>query len=46
MARLLDVIVADYVRPFEDLYSKLSGIATQIFEARKLIIESMLASWP
>jgi hypothetical protein len=46
MTRLLDVIVADYARPFGDLSSRLRAIATQIVETRKLIIESMLASWP
>ena len=46
MSRLLGAIIAQYDKPFGGLKSKVREIATQIVEARKQIVEAMLASWP
>jgi len=46
MARKLHIVLNDFARPFGDLQSKIGEVAGQIEDARKKIIESMLASWP
>jgi hypothetical protein len=46
MSNDLHIVIADCAKPFEDLQSKVSGIARQIAEARTKLVNSMLETWP
>jgi hypothetical protein len=46
IARKLHIVIYDCAKPYEDLKSKVGQIAKQIIDARAIIVESLLASWP